>query len=54
MIVGIAQRLERHSHDQKVTGFKTQQERQDNVFCQGQLSVLTPISVSSFHPMLPQ
>ena len=43
---GVAQWLERWACDRKVTGFK---ERRDNFLFQGQLSVLTRISVS-VHP----
>ena len=51
--VGIAQWLQHQTRDQKGPGFKSRQERRENFLLQGQLSVLTLISVS-VPPLLPQ
>ena len=51
---GIAQWLECQTHDQKVPGFESMQELQENFLLQGQLSVLTLISVSVPPPVLLQ
>ena len=43
---GIAQWVERQTRDQKVCEFESRQEQWENFLFQGQLSVLTLISVS--------
>ena len=43
---GLAQRLQRRARDRKVVGSSPRQERRGNFLLQGQLSVLTVISVS--------